>query len=176
MGTAVEAVESAGDSVFPDVEVRFDAWTVSVEVYTPVDLMGFQLFKRYVPMVLKYLAVSCGYHLDVKIQPVREVLGYDQATYYYPYTIPEENETHKWLAEFAERARQWLSKESPKQTLCMAGPGGKVDIVVKITKLDGDPGNRQIRSIGATHSTDTKLLFEVGTAQDTTGSPWGPQP
>ena len=173
LGTAVEAVESAGDSVFPDVEVRFDAWTVSVEVYTPVDLMGFQLFKRYVPMVLKYLAVSCGYHLDVKIQPVREVLGYDQATYYYPYTIPEENETHKWLAEFAERARQWLSKESPKQTLCMAGPGGKVDIVVKITKLDGDPGNRQIRSIGATHSTDTKLLFEVGTAQDTAVSPWG---
>jgi len=173
LGTAVQAVESAGNSVSPDVEVRFDACTIRVEVYTPVDLMGFQLFKRYVPMVLKYLDVSCGYRLDVKIQPVQEVPGYDQATLYYPYTIPEENETHKWLAEFAEGARQWLSKESPKQALRMPGPGGKVDIVVKIAKLDDDPGNRQICSIWATRSTDTKLFFEVGTAQDTAESPWG---
>ena len=48
-----------------------------------------------------------------------------------------------------------------------------MDIVVKITKLDGDSGNRQISSIMATHSTDTKLLFEVGTAQNTSRSPWG---
>ena len=58
LGTAVQAVEAAGNSVFPDVEVRFDAWTVKVEVYTPVDLLGFQLFERYVPMILKYLDVS----------------------------------------------------------------------------------------------------------------------
>lgn len=173
LGNKVEAVKSAGDSVFPDVEVRFDGWTVRVEVYTPVDLMGFQLFKRYVPMVLKYLDVSCGYHLDIKAQPVREVLGYDQATHYYPYTIPEENETHKWLAEFAEQARQWLSKESPKQALQMPGPGGKIKIVVNIVKLDDDPGNRKIDFIGTTYSTDTKLFFEVGTAQDTAGSQWG---
>jgi hypothetical protein len=55
-GTAVEAVESTGNSRTPDVEVRFDAWRVRVEVYTPVDFMGFQLFRRYVLMVLKYLA------------------------------------------------------------------------------------------------------------------------
>ena len=158
LGTAVQAVEFAGNSVSPDVEVRLDAWTIRVEVYTPVDLMGFQLFERYVPMVLKYLDVSCGYRLNVKIQPVQEVPCYDQATLYYPYTIPEENETHKWLAKFAEGARQWLSKESPKQALRMPGPGGKVDIVVKIAKLDDDPGNRQICSIWATRSTDTKLF------------------
>ena len=172
-GTAVQAIESAKNSVSPDVEVRFDDWTVKVEVYTPVDLMGFQLFKRYVPMILKYLDVSCGYHLDVNIQPIQGVPGYDPATLYYPHTIPKENETHKWLAEFAERARQWLSKESPELALRVPGPGGKVDIIVKMAKLDGDPGNRQICSIGATHSTDTRLFFEMGTPEDTAKSPWG---
>ena len=173
LGAAVQAVESPRDSVSPDVEVRFNAWTVRVEVYTPVDLIGFQLFKRYVPMVLKYLDVSCGYHLDVKTQPVHDMPGYDYATVYYPYTIPKENETHKWLAEFEEQAHQWLSKESPEQVFQMPGPGGKIDIVVKIAKLDDDPGNRQIKFIGATHSTDTKLFFEVGTVQDTAISQWG---
>jgi hypothetical protein len=173
LGTAVQAVEPARNSVCPDVEVRFDAWTVKVEVYTPVDLMGFQLFKRYFPMILKYLDVACGYHLDVKTQQIQEVSSYDQAMLYYPYTIPEDNETHNWLAEFAERAQQWLSKESPKQALRMPGPGSKVDIIVKIAKLDGDPSNRQICSIWATRSTDTKLFFEVGTAKETAGSPWG---
>lgn len=172
-GTAVQAVESAGKAVSPEVEVRFHAWMVRVEVYTPVDFMGFQLFERYVPMVLKYLDVSCGYYLRLSTQPLQQAPGYDQATLYYPYTIPEENETHRWLTEFAEQARQWLSNESPAQVLRMPGPGGKVEIVVKIFKLDSDPGNRQIWSTWATRSTDTKLFFEVGTPQDTAKSPWG---
>jgi hypothetical protein len=124
-------------------------------------------------MVLKYLDVSCGYCLKVMTQPLQQTPGYDQATLYYPYTIPEENETHKWLVKFAERARQWLGNESPTQALRMPGPGGKVEIVVEIIKLDSDSGNRQICSIGATRSTDTKLFFEVGTPEDTAKSQWG---
>lgn len=65
-GGAVKAVESAGDPVSPDIEVQFDQWKLKIEIYTPVNFMGFQLFKRYVPMVLKYLDVSCGYDLKIK--------------------------------------------------------------------------------------------------------------
>ena len=172
-GTAVQAVESAGDPVSPDVEVRFDPWRLRIEVYTPVDFMGFQLFERYVPMVLKYLNVSCGYHLKIKTQPLQQAFGYDPAMLYHPYTFPEENRTHEWLAEFAERALQWLSNESPTKTLRMPGPGSKVNIVVEIVKLDREPGNRQIVSTWATRSTDTKLCFEVGAPQNTAKSAWG---
>ena len=172
-GAAVQPVESSGNSVSPDIEVQFDPWRLRIEVYTPVDFMGFQLSERYVPMVLKYLDVSCGYYLKVRSQPLQQASGYDQTTLYYPYTIPEENETHKWLSEFAERASHWLSNETPTQALHMPGPGGKVEIVVEILKLDSDPGNRQICSIWATRSTDTKLYFEVGDPQDTAKSPWG---
>jgi len=166
-GTAVQAAESTGNSRVPDLEVRFDAWRFRVEVYTPVDFMGFQLFKRYVPMVLKYLDVSCGYCLKVTTQPLQQTPGYDQAMLYYPYSIPEEKETYQWLAKFSERARQWLSNRSPTQALRMPGPGGKAEIVVEIVKLDSNPDSRQICFIGATQSTDTGLFFEVGTAEDT---------
>ena len=172
-GTAVQAAESTGNSRVPDLEVRFDAWRVRVEVYTPVDFMGFQLFKRYVPMVLKYLDVSCGYCLKVTTQPLQQTPGYDQAMLYYPYSIPEEKETYQWLAKFSERARQWMSNRSPTQALRMPSPGGKVEIVVEIVKLDSNPDSRQICFIGATQSTDTGLFFEVGTAEDTAKSQWG---
>ena len=92
---------------------------------------------------------------------------------YHPYAFPEENETHKWLSEFSERARQWLSNESPTKTLCMPTPNSKIDIIVEIVKLDNDHSNRQILFTSATQSTDTKLFFEVGTAQDTSTSQWG---
>jgi hypothetical protein len=167
--TAVQAVESAGNPVSADVEVQFDPWMLRIEVYTPVDFMGFQLFERYLPMVLKYLDVPRGYHLKIKTQPLQQA----PARPYHPYTFPEENKTHEWLSEFAERARQWLSNESPTKALRMPGPSSKVDIVVEIVELDSEPGNRQIVSTWATRSTDTKLYFEVGTPQDTAKSPWG---
>ncbi len=172
-GTAVKASESAGNPVSPDIEVQFDQWELKIEIYTPVDFMGFQLFKRYVPMVLKYLDVSCGYDLKVMTPPRQESTGYDPAMPYHPYTFPEENETHKWLTEFSERARQWLSNESPTETLCMPTPSSKIDIIVEIVKLYNDHSNRQIIFTSATQSTDTKLYFEVGTAQDTAKSLWG---
>ena len=172
-GTAVHALESLDKSSCPDLEVRCQNWNVRVEVYTPVDLMGFQLFERYVPMVLKYLDVSLGYDLRVTTRPHQQAHSHDQGRLYYPYTIPEEKETHKWLADFAELVREWLSNESPKQVFSMSGPGGKMEIVVEIVRLGDDRNDRQICSIWATRSTDTRLFFEVGTPEDTAESSWG---
>lgn len=171
-GTSAKAVESSGDPVSPDIEVQFDKWKLKIEIYTPVDFMGFQLFKRYVPMVLKYLDVSCGYDLKIKTQQCTQMTGYDPAMPYYPYNFPEENETHEWLTEFSERTRQWLSNESPTKTLCMPAPSSKIDVIAEILKLDNDHSDRQILFTGGTQSTDTKLYFEVGTAQDTAKSKW----
>lgn len=172
-GTAVKATESGGDPVASDIEVQFDSWRLKLEIYTPVDFMGFQLFERYVPMVLKYLDVFCGYHLKIKTQPLQQTCAYNPSMPYHPNTFPEENETHKWLTEFAEQARHWLSNKSPTKELRMPAPGSNVDIVVKIVELYNEPSNRQIDSIWATRSTDTKLFFEVGTPQDTAKSSWG---
>jgi len=172
-GTAVKATESGGDPVASDIEVQFDSWRLKLEIYTPVDFMGFQLFKRYVPMVLKYLDVSCGYHLKIKTQPLQRTCGYDPSIPYHPNTFPEENETHEWLTEFAEQARQWLSNISPAKELRMPAPGSNVDIIVEILELYSEPDKRQIDSIWATRSTDTKLFFEVGSPQDTAKSLWG---
>ena len=52
LGDAVEATESGGDTRCPDMEVKLANFDVRLEVYTPVDLHGYQLFDRGVQYVL----------------------------------------------------------------------------------------------------------------------------
>lgn len=170
---AVQAVESGSNSASPDIEVLFESWKVRIEVYTPVDFIGFQLFNRYVPMILKYLNIPCGYHLVVKSQPLQHSSNYDQSSLFYPYNIPGEEETRQWLSEFAKRILHWFSNEKPTKIFQMTGPGGKVEVVVEILIFEKNSEYRQICFNESTKSTDTRLYFEEGDSQDTVRTPWG---
>ncbi len=88
LGT-IEATESNGAPVCPDIKIEFEDFTVKIEIYTPVDLMGFQLFQYYVPSILKYVNVSRGYHLKVEIQPIDNNPEDSPKSLYYPYTISQ---------------------------------------------------------------------------------------
>ncbi len=169
----MQAAEAGGGSVSPDIEVQADDYLIKVEIYTPVDFMGFQLFQNYIPMVLKYLDVPVGYHLKVTALTVQETPGYDQNSLFYPYTIPHENEVHAWLDDFSEQVANWLTDPQRNREFSIAGPGGKVIVTIRLVEFSADQGDRLIKFHGATRSTDTKLFFDMGTADDTAQSQWG---
>jgi len=173
LGAAVRAIESGGKPTCPDIEVQSDSGLVRIEVYTPVDLMGFHLFDHYVPMVLRYLDVVSGYDIRVETCPVQKMSGYDQESLFYPYTVPDEIETHQWLAQFSKEALEWLAKPQPNSELRMLGPGGKIEVLAKLAQQFETSGNRLVTVRSATRSTDTTLFFDVGTASDTAQSSWG---
>lgn len=169
----VEAPESDGGPVCPDIKLEYEGSTVKIELFTPVDLMGFQLFENYVPSILKYLDVPRGYHLKVKIESIDKETEYSGKALYYPYTIPNENETHSWLEEFARLASEWLNRSEPEPELCICGPGEEVLVAIELVKACKDPGYRDIILQSATRSTDTRLFFEVGSVEDTVRTQWG---
>jgi hypothetical protein len=174
LGDSVRAKESKGDSVCQDIEVRTDDCLIKIEIYTPVDFMGFQLFKDYIRMVLRYLDVPIGYHFKVEVLPVQETSDYDQNSLFYPYTIPnDEYQVHAWLNDFSEQVANWLSDPEPNPEFSMTGPGGKIVVNIKLAEFSADQGDRMITLHGATRSTDTKLFFDMGTAEDTARSQWG---
>ena len=65
--------ESLGDSVRPatagpsqkgpDIKVSWDDLSVKLEVYSPIDLMGFQMIEKDLRSLLKYMEVGRGFQL-----------------------------------------------------------------------------------------------------------------
>jgi hypothetical protein len=153
---------------------RWGCLEVPIEVYCPVDFMGFQLVENYTSTLLKYLEVNRGFELEVELRPTAEFdfyfLYYD---FYFPYWFDEEQEMRRWLRMLANEARAWLNADDVRSPLIVKGPNEKWFLKVRADALFTDPRNRLIRMSTATRSTDSRLFFEIGTAKDTACSPWG---
>lgn len=168
MPGCVELPAGNKSAIRPDMIVHDGSMDVAVEVYGPANLFGFQLVESYASRVLKYLDVEVGYRLNLQIEPV------DTVDLFFAYNFEAEHEIFPWLREFAAAAAKWLSNPAPKPVLKMFGPKGKVwKITVKIEEICGDRGAREIYQTTATRSDDARLLFDVGTAEDTACGWWG---
>jgi len=172
-GDDVVAVEAGSAPVSPDIEVTYGEWTVRLEIYTPVDLMGMQIYDYYVLPMLKYFDIRKGFKLNVELEPASNEFDYDPDDLYYAYTFPNETEMHAWLEVFAKGVAGWLSKPSPEPSYSIEGPGGATKVVVTIVELRDDERSRCVTYRAGTRSSDTSLYFEVGTVQDTAESEWG---
>lgn len=58
------------NAVGPEIEVTQPEFTVKIEVYSPLDLAGYQLVTEHVRSVFKYIDVHRGFRLEVAIEPV----------------------------------------------------------------------------------------------------------
>lgn len=157
----------------PDIEVRLGDSLIRIEVYTPIDFIGFQLFDRYVRQVLKYLEVERGYSLRVTVDPAEERFTPNTEHLSHALRMGSQEDVHAWLHEFAVSAQGWLGAESPEPMREFVAPGGEMLLRVELLETHEEPEVRDISVLGGTRSTDTRLFFEVGTAADTARSQWG---
>lgn len=152
----------------PDMTVNADGLDVAIEVYGPMNLFGFQLVETYAIRILKYLEIDRGYDLRLKIEPDAE---YDP---FYAYQFETEKEIRPWLCEFSEAAAGWLLNPSPPRVFKKKGPNASNwGLSVEIEELHEDRSRRTISQSTASRSDDSRLHFEVGTAETTANGWWG---
>lgn len=170
----IRPVEGGPSDRVPDMEVAWGGGRVGIEVYSPIDFMGYQLFEKYLVRALKYVEVDRGFDLDVAL----EVLGADDsddltAAFAYPYLVPEERVVRAWLNRFERDAARWLTAAEHGATLVVDAPGDRLRVTVEARRLFADADVRQVTFSPPTRSTDTRLFFECGTIEDTARSQWG---
>jgi hypothetical protein len=170
LGESVEAVDLA-NGPSPDIRVCFSDVTVAIEVYSPTDLIGFQLFQECTRQVLKYLEIPVGFKVSVTVRPVSS----SDSGLYYPYTFPSQvQDVELWLDRFAEEAGDWLKAQPTSgPTMTATGPGGGVEVEVQLIELRDDEAHREVIFSLETQSTDTSLLFDMGTAEERAQTRWG---
>src|SRR5437870_6572216 len=69
LGPGVRPVDGPQAGRIPEIECAWQALTAMIEVYSPLDLMAFQLITEYAPPLFKYLDVSRGFVVEVAIGP-----------------------------------------------------------------------------------------------------------
>ncbi len=149
----------------PDIEVTWGGLVVRIEVYSPLDLLGFQLLEQYLPPLFKYLDVGRGFAIDIAVHPVdtsvRGVL--------YPYTFPGREDMVAWLEGVRRVAHAFLGRPAvaPGEQVRLSGPGGTTTLQLRVQQVFDDPSIRSVGFTRGTHSTDARLLFECGTVADT---------
>ena len=155
----------------PEIEVARQDLVARIEVYSPIDLMGYQLVTEHLPMLFKYLEVNRGFTVEVSVEPV------DNSTkrLFYPQTLPDEHDVLAWLAAIGERALRLLGRPvvGPGEHMSLPGPGGTTKVRVRVRDVNRDPEVRQVVFTSGTRGTDARLLFEIGTAPQIARSAWG---
>lgn len=171
LGEKVSPVAESSGVAKPDLEIVWQGFSVKIEVYSPVDLMGWQLIEKNLTTLFKYLHVDRGFSLRVYLDPLDE----SAKGVWYPYSIPKESDAAGWLQDISAKANGWLSTDrlSPGDQLVLQGPGRQTSIRVELEAISHDPSDRRLYFLEATHSTDTRLFFECGTPEDTAKSQWG---
>jgi len=160
------------NSAINDMDVNFDGTSVKFEVYTPIELAGFQILAYYIKPLLFYLDVPHGFCLNVQVDPRISDNEYDQDSFYYPYSVPEKNQVLTWLSNFKDSVKEWLIEPNPSETMSLAGPGGKVVVNLELRSRNNNIEDRFLGWGLSTRSNDTILYFR-NSGRDIVNSEWG---
>jgi hypothetical protein len=164
-GARASAVELGPAEKGHDIDVALGDHKIKIEVYTPTDFFGYQLFERYVDMILKYLDVSSGFALECEL-----VNGTGNPFFAYMF---EDKEAEVWLNGFAEDVLEWFSTAQAGSVYRRHIGLDNSELLVTLRELHEDKANRSVGIHFPTKSTDTRLFFEVGDATDTACGQWG---
>jgi hypothetical protein len=171
LGTKVRPASFLKSNVGPEIEVAQADLMVKIEVYSPLDLMGYQLVTEHLPMLFKYLEVNRGFSVEIGIDAIANA----EESVWYPYTIVDRTQIMTWLNVVGERASWFLGRAmvTPGDRIRLEGPGGATALSIRVGEIFADPDIREVVFRTGTRSTDARLLFECGTPEDTARSGWG---
>lgn len=148
-----------------DIDVAAGILSARLEIYSPIDFFGFQLMKRLVGTLFKYLNVDKGFQIRLRLETSED--------FFYVYEIGDESTVRSWLTQMERDVSKWIVNAREGDEKTFDGPNINVWYVAELAHVYEDSESRCISSRTATQSTDSRLFFEVGEPMDTAKSQWG---
>ena len=171
LGAAPRRLTLRPDEQGPDMETPWRDQLVKFEVYTPLDFVGLAMLQEHLLAIFRYAEVARGFVLDVSV----EALDDSVKSVWYAYSLPDETSASQWLCTVEKTAHRWLSCPdlAPGDEFALDVPGGATRLRVKVRELVDEPAERCVILTFPTRSSDARLFFECGTAEQTATSSWG---
>lgn len=122
-----------------------------IEVYSPIDFYGYQLYLRYSMLAIKYASVDAGFWLEIKESANSTSLTYD---------FPNQQVLKAWTETFSQSFIDWIQNAENDASITIPGPNNLITIQITLKRKLYCPDDRSIYIGRFTISTDTKLFFE----------------
>ena len=151
-----------------DIDLTVGSAQVRVEIYCPAEFFGYQLVRRYLSMMFKYLEVDVGFEVTLHLEN-----RHLEEPPFFNYDI-KENDARTWLAALSTEVGQWITNAQAGEQRLFQDPTESLLLSVKIDVLHSDPACRLVAHHTSMRSYDTKLFFdEMGTPESAAQGQWG---
>ncbi len=161
------AVSARSQSKRYDIDLTASELSACIELYSPIDFFGFQLVKRLISSIFKYLDIDKGFKIDLRLRTSKDM------DWFYAYEVGYENTVRPWLAGLQSEAIKWLQNAHASHQRQFAGPTQRVWLSATLQEVYDNAEERDIRFGLPSQSSDSKLFFRIGEPEDTAESEWG---
>lgn len=160
----VNAIRRVKHQKSPDISVKFDDYEYFIEVYSPMDYYGYQVFSRLLTSCLKNLPIDIGFKIFIDSET--ENFGYT-------YDFPQFRDIYNWLERFRNSFLKWIKTAKVGDTYITNSPATSVKLKIRVNSIEENPEIRSISFGQATRSTDTILYFRIDDPAKFAETEWG---
>lgn len=148
----------------PDISVAMNNYTCLIEVYSPMDFYGYQVFSRLLMSCIKHLPINKGFDVHILSRASSSTYVYD---------FPEFREVHRWMTRFQKHFLSWIRNAKVGQVYRTKCPASSLELIITLKHFANDPRQRSVAWNQAGMSLDTKLFFEIPDSSVFAGTQWG---
>lgn len=151
-GPKVTAVDTPKSGRSHDINLDLKSILYKIEVYSPTDIFGFQVFDRLVMQIIKYHEIPRGFYLRINAHS-------DSITH--TQEFPPFRDIYSWADIFVKDFGSWIASANTGDSKDFQSPIESYSFKITVLSINENTFDRTILRGGAPHSTDTKMYFEI---------------
>jgi len=164
LGSKVTPVRRVPNQKTPDLSIIIDDYEILIEIFSPMDFYGYQIFTQLLTSCIKNLDIDFGFDISVSLKSYNFVYTCD---------FPQFRDIYNWLDQFKINFRDWLEKAKPEDIYYIDSPASSAKLKIQLKSIYENPEIRSVYLSEATRSTDTTLFFRIGNPGQFAMTQWG---
>ncbi len=163
-GPSVIPIRRIKNTKSPDFLVKLDELELLIELYSPIDFYGYQLFERLLSTTIKNLDIELGFKLKIELTAADTGYAYD---------FPEFRRIYSWINEFQAKFICFLGNDRNGKQFEFHTPAESVKLNIEVVSVNDDRDVRQLCFSLGTKSTDTIQYFRLENSAQFATTQWG---
>ena len=163
----VKSIRRIKDRRTPDISIKANDLEFLIEIYTPMDFYGYQIFSKLITQTLKNLDIDIGFDIITKLE---------SGNFSYAFDFPNfDKEINNWLENYKNEILIFLQSATEGDSYDVELFSKSVIFTTILNKVYKDIKVRSIVSNESTRSNDTKQFFEIDDPKEFAKTQWGPK-
>ena len=138
----------------PDINIETETAKAKIEIYSPIDVYGFQYVQLYSIHIFRYSKCKRGFNIALK-------LIVDDQTGYHAYDVPREHKKLRlWLNSLKIDVDNWIADSKAGDIREFDGLSNSFKLEATVIEMFDNPEMRLVECSRPGRSNDPRLFFE----------------